>query len=256
MRRAPAIALLCAITAASVAAVFAISAIERAGWPVGTPGLTRAFSPDDDGSIDEALLVFHLARAGHTTVTVRDGSGKTIRTLERNAAHDAGRVEVRWDGRTEGGDLADEGEYDVVIRLHERRRSFPLPRPVSLDLTPPRIQRVTPDLSMLARWRVIARVEVHGATTRHLEVDGRRLETMLTWRTLEERRRGRWVEFVISARLPDTTEADRRLARTFSELTFVATDDAGNESRRTVAVATGVERPETADDGSDQERRR
>ncbi len=54
------------------------------------------------------------SKADEVTVTVVDESGKTVRTM-RLGAHEAGEIEVRWDGRDDDGNRLPPGDYTVKV---------------------------------------------------------------------------------------------------------------------------------------------
>jgi flagellar basal-body rod modification protein FlgD len=60
------------------------------------------------------------AAADQVTAVITDDSGKVIRTLHLGG-HDAGEVEVPWDGRDEAGNTAKPGKYKVSITASDSK---------------------------------------------------------------------------------------------------------------------------------------
>ena len=76
-------------------------------------------------------------------MSIVDGSDRVVRTIERGRAYDKGPVEIEWDGRDDAGKVLPEGEYKPRIRLRDDRTTYTLPNPIRIDVTPPRVERVT-----------------------------------------------------------------------------------------------------------------
>lgn len=141
-----------------------------------------AFSPDGDGTQDNALMVLSFLRnAKDAKFTVRDEDGKVVRTIRmerelRKNYYDDGRAPYyslssarAWDGKI-NGKLAEEGQYylsvDAVIDYEDAERQT-LDLPVILDLTEPELAAtinpednvitvdVSDELSGVASWDVL-----------------------------------------------------------------------------------------------------
>jgi flagellar basal-body rod modification protein FlgD len=56
--------------------------------------------------------------AAKVTVAVRDGSGRTVRTIQLGA-HDDGTVPVTWDGRDDDGNLMPSGDYTLTPTAYD-----------------------------------------------------------------------------------------------------------------------------------------
>ena len=228
MRRSLVLVVLLGLAGASVAAVFAVQAIESQGSPVGTPTVSYAFSPNDDNVRDTATIGFHLRRRDHVTVSIRSRDGAQVRELATNKP-ERGAVRLAWDGRDDNGKRLPEGSYFLRIALADLHRRFDVRSPIRLDLTPPHISSVVLDTSRVATLGVIrAHVRVRDAVApRVLELNGRPLETRRIRRTRREIARHTYTRFRISAALP----ADTKLAD-LTALRFVAVDRAGNRATR------------------------
>lgn len=68
-------------------------------------------------------IVYDVALRGSVTLTVYDVLGREVRTLV-NDLREAGRHEVRWDGRTDAGVQAPSGMYIVQVRSASSARSI------------------------------------------------------------------------------------------------------------------------------------
>lgn len=226
MSRAHALALLLALAALGVAGAAAVAIVERPGSPVGIPTVTPAFSPDGDGRKDVATVRFDVSRRDRVTVDILDEDAKQVaRPLDGERLH--GRQQVRWDGRTAGGDAAPEGTYRARLRLHEAGRTFDVDSPIRLDLTPPTIERATLDTSRLSTLDVVrVDVQASGSTERYLEYRGKRLPTLRIVRPEQLRRDRSFRQFRISARVPGRASRDD-----MSALRLVLSDAAGNTTR-------------------------
>ncbi|MEO1369692.1 MAG: hypothetical protein AAFX50_21130, partial [Acidobacteriota bacterium] len=100
----------------------------------------QLFSPGVDGRFDQSTVRYSLARPGRITLdVVVDGS--VVRTL-LDAERDRGSHLVAWDGRTDAGDIAPDGEYGFRLRGFEVGQSTLAQEElitVTLDATPPAI---------------------------------------------------------------------------------------------------------------------
>jgi flagellar hook assembly protein FlgD len=62
-----------------------------------------------------ATVVYTLSGAATVSVSVRDGSGSTIRLLQSGLSQLAGIYALAWDGKAEDGSAAGAGNYTVVV---------------------------------------------------------------------------------------------------------------------------------------------
>jgi flagellar basal-body rod modification protein FlgD len=60
------------------------------------------------------------AQASTITATITDDSGRVVRTLQLGG-HDAGDVEVKWDGKEESGNSAKAGKYTISITAKDAK---------------------------------------------------------------------------------------------------------------------------------------
>ncbi|HET9327894.1 MAG TPA: right-handed parallel beta-helix repeat-containing protein [Candidatus Eisenbacteria bacterium] len=88
---------------------------------VAIPSLAFMNPPFPNPTHGTATLVFGLPRAGHLRIEIFDLRGARVRTL-LDAERPAGTGRVQWDGRDEGGQLAESGVY--FARMDADRRIF------------------------------------------------------------------------------------------------------------------------------------
>jgi FlgD Ig-like domain len=169
-----------ALVVATVGAFFVTTRLKRAAPAIEQLKFNRHFSPNGDGVVDYARFGFRLRRPDEVTVSIVTRDGTRVRTLADNRELRRGkRYRFRWDGRTDSGAVAPDGEYHVRVSLRRQGRSATSPRKVFLDTKPPRpvVAYVKPD--------VIApgapRPRLHGATVRF--TGPRRRPVLLVYRT-------------------------------------------------------------------------
>jgi flagellar hook assembly protein FlgD len=139
---------------------------------------TEAFSPNGDGIKDTASLRFKLIEADDLTVTVLDEDGGIVRRVESSRPFRQGLVELEWDGQTDNGLLAPEGDYRVRVGLRDEGRTNTLKHTIKLDLTAP-----TPRIRPVGSG---APVVIDGARRRTATVEVRepaRSPVFSVWRT-------------------------------------------------------------------------
>src|SRR5579885_492455 len=77
-----------------------------------TPGL---LTPGDTTN-NAAAIAYVLSAPGNVAVSLRDGSGNLIRTLQAPAAQAAGGGTITWDGTDGFGSIVPEGNYIVAVQ--------------------------------------------------------------------------------------------------------------------------------------------
>jgi hypothetical protein len=169
-----------ALVVATVGAFFVTTRLKRSAPAIEQLKFNRHFSPNGDGVVDYALFGFRLRRADDVTVSIVTRGGTRVRTLADNRELRRGkRYRFRWDGRTDAGAVAPDGEYHVRVSLRRQGRSATSPRKLFLDTTPPRPTIayvkpgvITPDAP---------RARLRGATVRF--TGPRRRPVLLVYRT-------------------------------------------------------------------------
>lgn len=109
--------------------------------PIGSPLVHQVFSPacaGQSGCHSQALLHFKLRHAQSVGLKVVDDAGNTVRTLQSARHTPAGKVAARWDGKTDAGAVAPDGQYRLRILLPDR--TITIPDHFVLDTVPPTLQ--------------------------------------------------------------------------------------------------------------------
>ena len=123
---------------ATVGAFFVTQRLKREDPVVKQVELQRWISPNGDGRKDEARIAFRLPERDEVTVSIIDEKGDEVRRLVDGRRLGRGRHRFSWDGLTDDGAVAPDGEYRLRVTLREEGRSLNHPRPLLLDTTPPR----------------------------------------------------------------------------------------------------------------------
>jgi FlgD Ig-like domain len=130
--------------------------------PVGGTRIQKFFSttcpvrPHTRCTSHSAALHFRLRVAATVALSIRDGSGRTVRHLTPAAGRPfpRGPVNVRWDGRNDAGATVPQGRYHLRVDLISLHRVIDIPDPVELDNTPPTITVTSTPGSLPLRYRV------------------------------------------------------------------------------------------------------
>jgi flagellar basal-body rod modification protein FlgD len=73
-----------------------------------------------DGSGVGAPLTFTLsAKSAQTVVNIQNQSGDVIRTIDLGA-HNAGLVQIQWDGRNTAGIVQPKGSYSIAVKANDK----------------------------------------------------------------------------------------------------------------------------------------
>ena len=115
------------------------------------PIVSRVFyqpwvSPNGDGRKDVVRMRFRLPRSDRVTVAVVDAGGDEVRRLADDRPLGARTHYFHWNGRTDEGSTAGDGDYHLRVSLRSQGRSLLAPRTVTVDTAPPepRMVKVTP----------------------------------------------------------------------------------------------------------------
>jgi hypothetical protein len=133
---------------ATVGAFFVTTRLKRSTPVIEQLTFRRSFSPNGDARFDVALFAFRLRRTDEVTVSLVTRDGDEVRTLTRDVLLSGGkRHRFRWDGRTDAGRVARDGEYHLRVGLRRQGRTVTSGRKLFLDTRPPRpvVRYVTPD---------------------------------------------------------------------------------------------------------------
>ena len=86
----------------------------------------------------KATLRVKLRHSGRVTVTVRDSSGHTVRTIASRVSVPAKTEKFFvWNGRTDGGQIAPDGDYYPSVKLP--RQTFNFLNKITVDTKPPTV---------------------------------------------------------------------------------------------------------------------
>lgn len=114
----PARAVFVLLLGATFAAFFAAQRLKGAPPVVEVRGLAQYFSPNGDGAKDVNRFRVRLRERGDVAVDVVDTAGDAVRRLADGAAVRPGRpLRLGWNGRTDSGARAADGDYRVRVTL-------------------------------------------------------------------------------------------------------------------------------------------
>jgi N,N-dimethylformamidase beta subunit-like protein len=136
------------LVVATFAAFFVTTRLKRAAPVIEQLTFRRSFSPNGDGRFDTAVFAFRLRRSDEVTVSMVTRDGDQVRTLAEDVFLERGaRHGFRWDGRTDAGRVAPDGEYHLRVGLRNQGRTVTSSRKLFLDTVPPRmiVRYVSPD---------------------------------------------------------------------------------------------------------------
>jgi hypothetical protein len=128
-----------ALVLATVGAFFVTTRLKRSTPVIEQLTFRRSFSPNGDGRFDAALFAFRLRRTDDVTVSLVKRDGDEVRTLAEDVLlRGRRRHRFRWDGRTDTGRVAPDGEYHLRVGLRRQGRTVTSGRKLFLDTVPPR----------------------------------------------------------------------------------------------------------------------
>ena len=180
MARLPQILIVVALLGATAAAFAVTERLKLERSPITGTRVDKVFSPICECARDVAVISFRLRKPARVTVDILDSAGRSVRTLVRDRAEEAGSVSYTWDGRDNADRVVPEGRYRPRVELEEHGRTIVLPNPIRVDTTAPTIRLVrlfprvfSPDRDG-RRDRVTAWYEVDGPARAMMLVDGKR----------------------------------------------------------------------------------
>jgi len=110
-----------------------------------TPSVTvsieqEAFSPNQDGDQDTAVVLYTISENAQVSAQVLDDTRSRVRTLLAENAQNAGQHSVVWDGRDDHGKIVIDGQYYVRITAKGTAREASNTVPTLVDTIPPIIR--------------------------------------------------------------------------------------------------------------------
>lgn len=129
--------------------------------PVTSPRITKHFSgvcraKATSACVDVAKLSFRLREPARVFLTLVDASGNTVYAFTQAAgrSYPAGRVSVRWRGRSQAGQRAPDGRYRLRVDLLSLGRTITIPSPLIVDTAPPTLTLLSRPGTTPVRYRV------------------------------------------------------------------------------------------------------
>jgi hypothetical protein len=127
------------LVGATIAAFFAAQRLKGEPAVAKVQSLAAVFSPNGDGVKDVNLFRVELRERADVSVDVVDAAGDAVKRLAENASvGPQAPLRLRWDGRTDDGDLVPDGRYRVRVTLRREGRSVTVPRTTLVDTVAPR----------------------------------------------------------------------------------------------------------------------
>lgn len=218
-----AVIVLALLAATAVAFVITESAkLEKS--PIMGTEVTPLFSPS--GVTQKTAHVrFRLRTRERIEAWIQDGNGNRVRELQSPRTFNRGaRLDLVWDGFTDGGTIEPDGVYAPVVKLLRSHRTIVLPSPIRLDTKPPVITVHHPQYPILSpdgdgrRDSFTARYRINERAQAILSVRGSRVELTHSRKPVGELH---W-----NGKLNDTPVRPGRYL-----MTIAARDEAGNESK-------------------------
>jgi hypothetical protein len=159
------------------AAAFAITeGLKLEASPITGTSVVKTFSPRCECERDTTAIAFKLLKADRLTITMIDATGREVRKLVTRARFPRGWQTFVWNGRTDDGAIAPDGEYRPRVHLARARQTIVLPNPIRVDTTPPRttLISVIPHELTPADRKARVRYRVSEQANGIVYVDGRR----------------------------------------------------------------------------------
>lgn len=130
--------------------------------PVGVVHIQRHFSPtcrpNPNCTSHGALLSFRLRQAARIRLEIVDSNGNVVRTLSPpdGRLRQPSRVATRWNGRTDSGAVAPDGNYRLRVDLLSLGRTIVIPARLILDTVPPVVTLLSRPGALPVRYRTSA----------------------------------------------------------------------------------------------------
>jgi flagellar hook assembly protein FlgD len=135
----PAVAVFLLLVGATFGAFFAAQRLKGATPIVELRGAKSPFSPNGDGVRDVKRFGIAVRKADDLTVDIVDSKGNQVRRLVDKLHVEPFRPRrVRWDGRSDDGQIAPDGFYQVRVTMNRTGLSVLVPAKLRIDTRPPR----------------------------------------------------------------------------------------------------------------------
>jgi len=157
------------LAAAVVGGLFVLFPLDWAQAPSVTVSIEQeAFSPNQDGNQDTAVVLYALSRAASVDVHVLDETRSRVRTLlaehaigGQGASSGGSQHSFVWDGRDDHGRIVPDGQYYVRVTAKGSARQASNTVPLVVDTAPPLIRLANMPEELSVREQVI---EIEGVT--------------------------------------------------------------------------------------------
>ena len=136
-------ALVLALLAGSAVAFAVSEGLKLQKRPITPTEITKVFSPVCKCPQARATVKLRLLRRDTITLTIVDSSGKEVRRLVDRRRYNHGLHHFTWDGKDDAGKVLLSGSYRPKIEFAGIHRTFVLPNPIHIDVTPPRLEVVS-----------------------------------------------------------------------------------------------------------------
>ncbi|HEY6892223.1 MAG TPA: N,N-dimethylformamidase beta subunit family domain-containing protein [Solirubrobacter sp.] len=126
------------LVAASFSAFFVAQRLKSTPAIIDVGSIARYFSPNGDGSKDVNRVSIRLRVSDDATVDVVNLDGDRIKRLGENVPMKAYRpLRLSWDGTTDAGGRAPDGQYRIRVALRNEGRSATIQKTTLLDTKAP-----------------------------------------------------------------------------------------------------------------------
>lgn len=115
-----------------------------------------AFSPNQDGSQDTAVMLYTVSENANVSAYVLDDTRSRVRTLLAEDSQMAGQHSAVWDGRDDHGKVVTDGQYYVRVTAKGSARETSSTTPVMVDTIPPVIRLANMPEAMRVKEETIA----------------------------------------------------------------------------------------------------
>lgn len=99
-----------------------------------------AFSPNDDGILEDVSAFYTLSEPADVMAVVLNSAGVTVRTLVNQQPESNGQHAVKWNGRDDSGQIVPDGLYQIAVTAAATARQNEHSVPVKVDTTAPTLQ--------------------------------------------------------------------------------------------------------------------